>query len=117
MMVGMLAMAVMPPYATIGMAVSLPIPVAPLVQGFACGGESGSATALLVEHGIVALNGGMQCFAVAGDGALPDRIGRIRIMLTRSILMGVLIYPMFALLQVQGTAGILKAAWEGPCRH
>ncbi|MCX5539527.1 MFS transporter, partial [Paraburkholderia sp. CNPSo 3076] len=57
-------------------------------------------------------------------GALSDRIGRIRIMLTTSILLAALTYPMFALLQrhptlgwllvLQGSAGIFKAAYSGP---
>ncbi|WP_144147910.1 MFS transporter [Paraburkholderia sp. BCC1884] len=74
--------------------------------------------------GVVVLNGGLQFLLSPVMGALSDRIGRIRIMLTTSILMGVLIYPMFALLQshptvgwlllLQGTAGIFKAAYSGP---
>lgn len=50
MMAGTLAMAVMPPYASIGIAAPLLILLARLVQGFAVGGEFGSATALMVEH-------------------------------------------------------------------
>ena len=70
--------------------------------------------------GVVVLNGGLQFLLSPVMGALSDRIGRIRIMLTTSILMGALIYPMFAWLQshptigwllvLQGTAGIFKAA-------
>lgn len=76
------------------------------------------------SFGVVVLNGGLQFLLSPVMGALSDRIGRIRIMLTTSILMGVLIYPMFALLQshptigwlllLQGTAGIFKAAYSGP---
>jgi MHS family proline/betaine transporter-like MFS transporter len=57
-------------------------------------------------------------------GALSDRIGRIRVMLTASVVLGLSIYPMFAWLQthptigwlllLQATAGILKAAYSGP---
>ncbi len=50
MMAGTLAMAVMPPYATIGLAAPLLVLLARLVQGFAVGGEFGSATAFMVEH-------------------------------------------------------------------
>jgi MHS family proline/betaine transporter-like MFS transporter len=74
--------------------------------------------------GVVVLNGGLQFLLSPVMGALSDRVGRIRIMLTTSVLMGVLIYPMFALLQshptigwlllLQGTAGIFKAAYSGP---
>ncbi|MFL9884422.1 MFS transporter [Paraburkholderia agricolaris] len=76
------------------------------------------------SFGVVVLNGGLQFLLSPVMGALSDRIGRIRIMLTTSILMGALIYPMFALLQshptigwlllLQGTAGIFKAAYSGP---
>jgi MHS family proline/betaine transporter-like MFS transporter len=76
------------------------------------------------SFGVVVLNGGMQFLLSPVMGALSDRIGRIRIMLTTSILMGTLIYPMFAWLQthptigwlllLQGTAGIFKAAYSGP---
>ncbi len=57
-------------------------------------------------------------------GALSDRIGRLRIMLTTSVLLAALTYPMFALLKahptlgwllvLQGAAGIFKAAYSGP---
>ncbi|MEM5405461.1 MFS transporter [Paraburkholderia unamae] len=259
MMAGTLAMAVMPPYASIGIAAPLLILLARLVQGFAVGGEFGSATAFMVEHspakrgyyaswqfasqgaaailaasfggvlawwlppeqlqawgwrvpfffglvlgpvgwyirshldetpefvanqqarseadaratnepglgrqwvnlvlavgivaqstvgvyilqlympmyavkqlhmaaatsfGVVVLNGGLQFALSPVMGALSDRIGRIRIMLTTSILLAALTYPMFALLQrhptlgwllvLQGAAGIFKAAYSGP---
>lgn len=259
MMAGTLAMAVMPPYASIGIAAPLLILLARLVQGFAVGGEFGSATAFMVEHstakrgyyaswqfasqgaaailaasfggvlawwlppeqlqawgwrvpfffglvlgpvgwyirshldetpefianqqaqrtqdaratkepglgrqwvnlllavgivaqstvgvyilqlympmyavkqlhmaaatsfGVVVLNGGLQFALSPVMGALSDRIGRIRIMLTTSILLASLTYPMFALLQrhptlgwllvLQGAAGIFKAAYSGP---
>lgn len=259
MMAGTLAMAVMPPYASIGIAAPLLILLARLVQGFAVGGEFGSATAFMVEHssakrgyyaswqfasqgaaailaasfggvlawwlapeqlqawgwrvpfffglllgpvgwyirshldetpefvanqqerreadgrathepslarqwvnvllavgivaqstvgvyilqlympmyavkqlhmaaatsfGVVVLNGGLQFALSPVMGALSDRIGRIRIMLTTSILLAALTYPMFALLQrhptlgwllvLQGAAGVFKAAYSGP---
>ncbi|SAK65636.1 major facilitator transporter [Caballeronia calidae] len=50
MMVGTLTMAVMPSYQHIGVAAPLLILLARLVQGFAVGGEFGSATAFMVEH-------------------------------------------------------------------
>src|SRR5579859_1587330 len=50
MMVGTFTMAVMPPYASIGLAAPVLILLARLVQGFAVGGEFGSATAFMVEH-------------------------------------------------------------------
>jgi MHS family proline/betaine transporter-like MFS transporter len=76
------------------------------------------------SFGVVVLNGGLQFVLSPVVGAWSDRIGRIRIMLSTSVLMGLLIYPMFALLQshptigwlllLQGTAGIFKAAYSGP---
>jgi MHS family proline/betaine transporter-like MFS transporter len=76
------------------------------------------------SFGVVVLNGSLQFILSPVMGALSDRIGRIRIMLTTSILMGVLIYPMFAWLQthptivwlmlLQAVAGIFKAAYSGP---
>src|SRR5579864_9302444 len=50
MMVGTFTMAVMPSYQQIGVAAPLLILLARLVQGFAVGGEFGSATAFMVEH-------------------------------------------------------------------
>jgi MFS transporter, MHS family, proline/betaine transporter len=77
-----------------------------------------------VSFGAVVLNGGLQFVLSPLMGAWSDRIGRIRIMLGTSVLMGLLIYPMFALLQnhptvgwlllLQGTSGIFKAAYSGP---
>lgn len=80
--------------------------------------------AAAASFGVVVLNGGLQFLLSPVMGALSDRIGRIRIMLTTSVLMGVLIYPMFALLErhptigwlllLQAMAGIFKAAYSGP---
>ncbi|WP_235084570.1 MFS transporter [Chromobacterium sp. Beijing] len=50
MMLGSLMIAVMPGYATIGMAAPVLIVLARLIQGFSAGGEFGSSTAFLVEH-------------------------------------------------------------------
>jgi len=76
------------------------------------------------SFGVVVLNGGLQFLLSPVMGALSDRIGRIRIMLTTSVLMVLLIYPMFALLRahptigallvLQGVSGIFKAAYSGP---
>jgi MFS transporter, MHS family, proline/betaine transporter len=73
---------------------------------------------------VVVLNGGLQFIFSPIMGALSDRLGRIRIMLGTSIVMGVTIYPMFSWLQahptvaslvvLQAVAGILKAAYSGP---
>lgn len=76
------------------------------------------------SFGVVVLNGGLQFLLSPVMGALSDRIGRIRIMLTTSVLMMLLIYPMFAVLRahptigallvLQAVSGIFKAAYSGP---
>ena len=50
MTVGTLMIAVMPPYASIGLAAPLLVLVARMIQGFSAGGEFGAATALLAEQ-------------------------------------------------------------------
>jgi MHS family proline/betaine transporter-like MFS transporter len=50
MMAGTLIIAVLPTYATIGIAAPLILVCARLLQGFSAGGEFGSATAFLAEH-------------------------------------------------------------------
>jgi MHS family proline/betaine transporter-like MFS transporter len=80
--------------------------------------------AAATSFGVVVLNGGLQFALSPVMGALSDRIGRLRIMLTTSVLLASLTYPMFALLQrhptlgwllvLQGAAGVLKAAYSGP---
>ena len=50
MMIGTLIIAVLPTYATIGVAAPLILVAARLMQGFSAGGEFGSATAFLAEH-------------------------------------------------------------------
>ena len=51
MMVGTLMMVVMPTYESIGILASIGVLVARLIQGFSVGGEFGSSTAFMVEHG------------------------------------------------------------------
>jgi MHS family proline/betaine transporter-like MFS transporter len=51
MMVGTLIMAVVPTYDSIGLAAPALVILARLMQGFSVGGEFGSATSFLVEHG------------------------------------------------------------------
>ncbi len=50
MMVGTFVIAVLPGYASIGVAAPIVLVLARLVQGFSAGGEFGSATAFLAEH-------------------------------------------------------------------
>lgn len=51
MMTGTLLIAVMPTYASIGVLAPVGIVLARMIQGFSAGGEFGSATAFLAEHG------------------------------------------------------------------
>ncbi|MDR5739217.1 MULTISPECIES: MFS transporter [unclassified Caballeronia] len=51
MMAGTLLIAIMPTYATLGIAAPVGIVLARMIQGFSAGGEFGSATAFLAEHG------------------------------------------------------------------
>jgi MFS transporter, MHS family, proline/betaine transporter len=51
MVIGTLMMALMPSYAAIGVLAPIGVLVARLIQGFSVGGEFGSATSFLVEHG------------------------------------------------------------------
>jgi MHS family proline/betaine transporter-like MFS transporter len=51
MMIGTFLMLIMPSYATIGIMAPICVLLARLMQGFSVGGEFGSATAFLVEHG------------------------------------------------------------------
>ncbi|SAL79744.1 transporter protein [Caballeronia terrestris] len=50
MMVGTAIIAVIPTYATIGLAAPIGVFVARLIQGFSAGGEFGASTAMLIEH-------------------------------------------------------------------
>jgi MHS family proline/betaine transporter-like MFS transporter len=51
MMIGTFLMLIMPSYASIGILAPICVLLARLMQGFSVGGEFGSATAFLVEHG------------------------------------------------------------------
>jgi MFS transporter, MHS family, proline/betaine transporter len=51
MMLGTLVMVVIPTYASIGVLAPIAVLVARLMQGFSVGGEFGSSTSFLVEHG------------------------------------------------------------------
>ncbi|MEM5421343.1 MULTISPECIES: MFS transporter [Paraburkholderia] len=50
MMVGTAIIALIPDYATIGLAAPLAVFAARLIQGFSAGGEFGASTAMLIEH-------------------------------------------------------------------
>jgi MFS transporter, MHS family, proline/betaine transporter len=51
MMIGTLVMVVVPTYASIGVLAPITVLLARLIQGFSVGGEFGSSTSFLVEHG------------------------------------------------------------------
>lgn len=90
MFIGTALIAVMPPYAAIGIWAPLGILASRLIQGFSVGGEFGSATALLVEHapsrrGFMSswqyASQGLTTLLAAGMGALltsvltPEQLG------------------------------------------
>jgi len=68
MTIGTGMVAVMPSYATIGIAAPILIFVSRLLQGFSAGGEFGSSTAFLVEH-MPARSGFMSSWQFASQGA------------------------------------------------
>ncbi len=51
MVIGTFMMAIMPSYASIGILAPIAVLAARLIQGFSVGGEFGSATSFLAEHG------------------------------------------------------------------
>ena len=67
MMAGTLIIAVLPTYASIGLAAPLILVLARLLQGFSAGGEFGSATAFLAEH-MPARRGFFASWQVASQG-------------------------------------------------
>jgi MHS family proline/betaine transporter-like MFS transporter len=67
MLVGTFLTAIMPTYASIGIAAPIAILLARLMQGFSVGGEFGSSTAFLVEHG-PERKGYLASFQWAGQG-------------------------------------------------
>ena len=91
MMIGTTMMAVVPTYATIGIAAPILVLFARLLQGFSVGGEFGSATAFLVEHsktrkglmaswqwssqGVTALVASLFGVALTGGLSQPDLLG------------------------------------------
>jgi MFS transporter, MHS family, proline/betaine transporter len=68
MMIGTGIMAIVPTYDQIGIAAPILVIIARLMQGFSVGGEFGSATAFLVEHG-GRRRGFFSSFQWAGQGA------------------------------------------------
>lgn len=69
MTLGILLLAVAPPYAAIGMGAPLIIVFARLLQGFSAGGEFGSATALLIEAAPFSRRGFYGSFQMASQAA------------------------------------------------
>src|SRR4051812_24952910 len=67
MMIGTALMALMPSYQFIGILASVGVLIARLLQGFSAGGEFGSSTAFMVEHG-PARKGFLASFQFASQG-------------------------------------------------
>lgn len=67
MMLGTFLMAFMPSYESIGVFASIGVLLARLIQGFSAGGEFGSSTAFMVEHG-PARRGFLASFQFASQG-------------------------------------------------
>jgi MFS transporter, MHS family, proline/betaine transporter len=84
MMAGTLLMAVMPPYALIGIWATVGVLLARFLQGFSAGGEFGSATALLVEQAPQrpAFMGSWQMASQAVSTGLASAFG---VLLTRAL--------------------------------
>ncbi|SAL44070.1 general substrate transporter [Caballeronia sordidicola] len=69
MTLGILLLAIAPPYAAIGLGAPLIIVFARLLQGFSAGGEFGSATALLIEAAPFSRRGFYGSFQMASQAA------------------------------------------------
>ncbi|NML33374.1 MFS transporter [Paraburkholderia antibiotica] len=69
MTLGMLLLAIAPPYSAIGIAAPLMIVLGRLLQGFSAGGEFGSATALLIEAAPFSKRGLYGSCQMAGQAA------------------------------------------------
>jgi MHS family proline/betaine transporter-like MFS transporter len=76
------------------------------------------------SFGVVVISGSLQFLLTPVMGALSDRIGRIKIMLATSVIVALLIYPAFFLLNANRTveslilllifSGLVKATYSGP---
>jgi MHS family proline/betaine transporter-like MFS transporter len=84
MMAGTLMMAVVPPYASIGVAAPLTVLAARLLQGFAVGGEFGSVTAYMVEH-LPSRKGFLASFQWVGQGAAAVLASAFGVLLTGTL--------------------------------
>ncbi|VXC52840.1 General substrate transporter [Burkholderia sp. 8Y] len=69
MTVGILLLAIAPPYSAIGIGAPILIVVARLIQGFSAGGEFGSSTALLIEAAPFSKRGFYGSFQMASQAA------------------------------------------------
>lgn len=65
---GTLLLALVPPYAVIGVAAPVLVVAARLLQGLSAGGEIGAASALLLEHGPVRRRGELMGWQIASQG-------------------------------------------------
>jgi MFS transporter, MHS family, proline/betaine transporter len=87
MMVGTLLMAIMPTYGSIGLLAPACVLIARLMQGFSVGGEFGSATSFLIEHG-PDRKGFFASFQWAGQGLAAVLASAFGIVLTTVLTQG-----------------------------
>jgi MHS family proline/betaine transporter-like MFS transporter len=87
MMIGTLLMAIMPTYRAIGLLAPACVLIARLLQGFSVGGEFGSATSFLAEHG-PARKGFFASFQWAGQGLAAVLASAFGIVLTTALTRG-----------------------------
>jgi MFS transporter, MHS family, proline/betaine transporter len=84
MMISTFLMAVMPTYASIGVLAPIAVLIARLMQGFSVGGEFGSSTSFLVEHG-PGRRGFFASFQWAGQGLAAVLASLFGVILTTAL--------------------------------
>lgn len=84
MMIGTSLMALMPTYRSVGVLAPIGVVIARLLQGFSVGGEFGSATSFLVEHGS-GRRGYFASFQWAGQGLAAVLASSFGVLLTTTL--------------------------------
>lgn len=84
MMIGTSLMALMPTYRSVGVLAPIGVVIARLLQGFSVGGEFGSATSFLVEHGS-GRRGYFASFQWAGQGMAAVLASSFGVLLTTTL--------------------------------
>ncbi len=85
MAVGMIATALTPSYATIGLAAPILLVLGRLVQGFALGGEVGPSTAYLLEAAPAATRGFITSWQLASQGVATILAGAVGVLLSLAL--------------------------------